>query len=228
MGHGGRQILRHRDEPSPHPQPSPMCRGPRDHPGSPHTHKHLKQRCGRILDTVTDTASGTMQQRGTLNGRISRRLTSLTPHCPCAVSHPPRHAAGPLLPGSHQNTRRGSTATRRPPPAPGTWPRCRCHPSGGGDANPAAAVLQMVVSEGPAACRALAKSKHYCVWTPMCGTGCSPLCVSQELLPPCQAQSQGRHTGTSPAAAAAPVLTACVPVHARDTCSPSHQTLCKH
>lgn len=87
---------------SPLPTPSPS--GSRDQPA------WLGTRAG----VSTDPAGVTAPRRGMLNGQISRRLTSLTRHCPGAVGRP--LATGPLLPGGRRDTPRGSTSTPRSHP----------------------------------------------------------------------------------------------------------------
>lgn len=90
----------------PCPAPPPPWPGWREQPyGRP---------TGTQASVNADMAGVTAPRRGTLNGRISRRLTPLTPHCPRTGSRPPHHAAGPLLPGQPAATGTLRTDPRRP------------------------------------------------------------------------------------------------------------------
>lgn len=92
-------------------------------------------------------------RRGTLNGRISRRLTSLTHHCPCAGGRPPHHVVGP---GGHRmDPHTGATGPGGLTPAPRMVTvllllLLLLPLPAEEEANPAAVAFQTIVSEGPA------------------------------------------------------------------------------
>lgn len=96
------------------------------------------------------TAGVPERRRGTLNGRISHRLTSLTPHCPCAVGCPPHHGTG-------RRTRPAGSS--RDPGSPGLTPApgiAVCSLPAEEEAIPAAVAFPMAVRCWAAACQALA------------------------------------------------------------------------
>lgn len=164
---------------------------------------------------------------GTLNGRISHRLTSLTPHCPCAVGRPPQHGTGRCARPAGSSQDPGSSALT--PPAPGT---AVCSLPAEEEAIPAAVAFPIAVRcwGGSVPGSGWLESKlvlclnadvwHRLVKGHRGGTGV--LGVFPRL-----GQAAG-WMGASPAVAALLALAVCVLLHALDTCLLSHRTSYKY